>query len=71
MKDFIERMIQARMQDPRQQQLAGRGSNIDNINKAFGSLENFDKFREENPLPPTLGDSMGSFFKRLLNIRGN
>ena len=71
MKDFIERLIQARMQDPRQQELAGRGSNIDRINEAFGNTDVYDKQVEENPMPPSLGETMGSFIKKLLSIRGN
>ena len=41
------------------------------IEENFGSVENYEQFLRENPMPKTFGESLGDFFGRLLHIRSD
>jgi len=70
MEEFMNRLLALRQtSDPIMD--AKREKNRASAIEIYGSPEAYEKNLQENPLPPTLGEAMGNFFKRILNARGN
>lgn len=58
----------------REQQMldAERARNRELIDRNFGNTENYEQFlAEQPPSPKTPGQSLGDFFKRLMELRSN
>lgn len=68
MKDFIQRLINARRENPRQQELARRGKYRDQVLDVYGTPQAYEKDLRENPIEPT---PIEAFIKKLISIREN